>query len=95
MSKCPKCNNAETNKYDEVKRLTRNKYGEKEWIHVKRYKCKNCNFVYRDLPHNVLRFKHYSKDIIEGVINGWITPETVGFEDYPCEETMKRWLKEH
>ena len=26
-------------------------------------------------------------------MNGYITPETFGYEDYPCEETMKRWIK--
>ena len=29
--------------------------------------------------------------IIDGVIEGLITCDTVGFEDYPCELTMIRW----
>ena len=35
-----------------------------------------------------------NKDIIEGVQNGIITSESLGFEDYPCEETMKRWINQ-
>ena len=30
-------------------------------------------------------------NIIIGVIEGLITCETFGFEDYPCEMTMIRW----
>ena len=29
----------------------------------------------------------------EGVLNGTITPETIDYEDYPCELTMKRWTR--
>ena len=29
-----------------------------------------------------------------GVIEGLITPETLGYEDYPCEMTMHRWMNE-
>ena len=30
-------------------------------------------------------------EIIAGVIEGLITCETFGYEDYPCEMTMIRW----
>ena len=46
------------------------------------------------MPKNILPFKHYEKDIIEGVTEGWITSDTLGYEDYPCEMTMKRWREE-
>ena len=32
-------------------------------------------------------------DIITGVLNGSITPDTQAFQDYPCEKTMERWQK--
>ena len=38
--------------------------------------------------------KEYESEIIIGVIEGLITPETLGYEDYPCEMTMNRWLSE-
>lgn len=36
-------------------------------------------------------YKQYESEIIDGVIEGLITCDTVGFEDYPCELTMIRW----
>lgn len=39
-------------------------------------------------------FKHYEADIIDGVVEGLIGPDTLGYEDFPCEETMKRWKKQ-
>jgi hypothetical protein len=33
----------------------------------------------------------YESEIIIGVLEGLITCETLGYEDYPCEATMRRW----
>ena len=38
--------------------------------------------------------KHYEAEVIIGVLDGLITCETLGFEDYPCEATMVRWLSQ-
>ena len=32
---------------------------------------------------------------MQGVIEGYITPETLGYEDYPYEATMNRWSCAH
>ena len=93
MHKCPKCNSNNLKRYDKIKRLIKSVGGEKQWIDVYRYKCEVCNSVHRQLPDIVIPFKHYDSEIIQGVMNGYITPETFGYEDYPCEETMKRWIK--
>lgn len=37
------------------------------------------------------QYKQYESEIIAGVIEGLITCETFGYEDYPCEMTMIRW----
>ena len=47
----------------------------------------------RELIDCVCPFKQYSLDVIDGVLKGFITPSTYGFEDYPCELTMLRWTK--
>lgn len=36
-------------------------------------------------------YKQYEAEVIIGVLEGFITCETIGFEDYPCEMTMVRW----
>lgn len=43
----------------------------------------------------VFPYKQYEAELISGVVEGLITAETLGFEDYPCESTMKRWLDEY
>lgn len=91
-TKCGKCG-SEMKHYDWVKRLVRRKGGEKEFIKIERMRCKNCGHVKRILPEDVKKFKQYEADIINGVKAGYITPDTFGFEDYPCEMTMERWKK--
>lgn len=39
-------------------------------------------------------YKQYEAEVIFGVLEGLITCETLGFEDYPCEMTMLRWLSQ-
>lgn len=77
--------------YDRVSRLLKTKGGKVKRIKIKRYKCSNCNAVHRKLPSYILPHKHYEKEIVQGVLDGYITSETLGYEDYPCETTMKRW----
>ena len=79
--------------YDWVQRMVKRKGNAKEYVEVERKRCKVCRSVRRVLPNDICSYKHYEKDVIDGVINGYITPETLGFEDYPCEMTMKRWKK--
>jgi hypothetical protein len=71
----------------------RGKNHSKELVSIERYKCPKCKKIHRNLPDNLYPFKHYESDIIDGVREGLISPETLGFEDFPCEETMKRWKK--
>lgn len=42
-------------------------------------------------PRFIYPYKQYESEIITGVIEGLITCETFGYEDYPCEMTMIRW----
>lgn len=35
--------------------------------------------------------KHYCTEVIQKVVDGELTPESLETEDYPCEKTMERW----
>lgn len=58
---------------------------------IRRLRCRECGMVHRELPEFIFPYKQYEAEIIIGVIEGFITCETLGFEDYPCEMTMIRW----
>ena len=90
QSTCPKCG-GQLKYYDHVQRLIRTKYGNKKWVSIRRLRCRNCHSVHRELPDFIFPYKQYEADIIVGVLEGFITHSTLGFEDYPCDMTMIRW----
>lgn len=87
---CPNCGGT-LKLYDRVYRLVRTKGGMAEYAKVRRWKCLGCNSVHREIPNDIYPYKQYESEIIKGVLDGLITSNTIGFEDYPCEMTMKRW----
>lgn len=87
---CPTCGK-QMKHYDRVKRIVRTKNGTARWITIERWRCSKCGNVHREIPHDIFPYKHYEAEVIKGVLEGLITPDTLGFEDYPCETTMKRW----
>ena len=91
-SNCPTCGGA-LKYYDKVKRIVRTKGGGSWRVKVKRFKCTTCNTIQRYLPDYIFPYKHYEADIIEGFLSGAITSDTLGYEDYPCEMTIKRWTR--
>lgn len=90
---CPICG-SELKYYDKTYRSVRTKNGIKQKIIIRRLKCIDCNVIHRELPHFIFPYKHYESEIIIGVVDGLINCHTLGFEDYPCEKTMLRWIKE-
>ncbi len=92
VSNCPECGGT-LKYYDNVRRIVRTKGGAKWYIKVKRFKCADCHHLHRVLPDVIYPYKHYEAEIIDGVLSGTITPDTLGFEDYPCEMTIKRWTR--
>ena len=90
-STCPKCGGTLIY-YDSVKRIVRTKKRNTRKIIIRRMKCSDCGMLHRELPDFILPYKQYESDIIFGVVEGLITPNTLGFEDYPCEITMLRWI---
>lgn len=77
--------------YDTVSRIIRTKERNTNYIKVQRFKCPECGSIHRNLPDYIYPYKQYEAEIIDGVIEGLITCNTIGFEDYPCEMTMYRW----
>lgn len=89
--RCEKCG-GEMKYRDRVKRYVRTAFGKRYVIFVPRYTCPRCGTVRREIPEMLLPYRHYEKRIIFGVVDGTITVCSDGFEDYPCEMTMKRWM---
>ena len=88
---CPICG-CELDYYSRIKRIMRSKRGKTEFIYIRRMRCRGCLAIHRELPENLLPYKHYESEVIFGVIEGLITVNTLGFEDYPSEITMRRWV---
>lgn len=93
-STCKFCGGC-TKTYDRVKRILKGPRGAVTWVYIYRDKCEVCGRIGRVLTDEMLPYKHYSKDIIEGVVEGLITEQTYGFEDCPCEMTMLRWREKY
>lgn len=92
-SACPNCGGG-LKYYDSVFRIIRTKGRVSDRIRIRRLRCSDCGGVHRELPDSVCPYKQYEAEVIRGVLNGLITSDTYGFEDYPCESTMVRWLRE-
>lgn len=92
-STCPSCG-GQLKHYDTVGRVVRTKGGRMERIKIRRFRCAQCGAFHRQIPNGLLPFKQYEAEVVYGVLEGLITPDTIGFEDYPCEMTMLRWLSQ-
>ena len=91
---CPGCG-ADLKQIGNVKRIVRTKGGEIHWIKLRLLVCSKCRKTHRELPDYLIPYKHYESKIIKGVLDGTITFYDLGYEDYPCEMTMKRWIYDH
>jgi hypothetical protein len=87
---CPKCGGG-LRYYDTIRRIVRGKGRVSERVKMRRLRCSRCRVLHRELTDRVLPYKQYEAEIIKGVLEGYITSDTIGFEDYPCEMTMARW----
>lgn len=91
ISTCPTCG-GKLKPYDKVLRIVRTKERKTVHIQLRRLQCSECGHIHREIPHFIYPYKQYEKAVIQGVLEGYITGETLGYEDYPCEMTMRRWL---
>lgn len=90
VSVCPKCG-GELKYYGMVPRIIRTKNRATFWVKIRRLRCCKCGSYHREIPELIFPYKQYEAEVIIGVLEGLITCETLGFEDYPCELTMLRW----
>ena len=87
---CPECKSGL--KYrDKVLRIQRYRDSEPKWFAINRLKCTNesCGRIHRQLPDEMVKFKHYSAEDIEDVIDEVVDENDVQVN--PCEETIKHW----
>lgn len=89
-TRCPHCG-GELRYYDKVRRIIRTKKGLKDCIFLRRLKCVNCKSIHREINNCIFPYKHYESEIILGVLEGLINSDTIGFENNPSEQTIKRW----
>jgi len=87
---CPNCG-GRLKYYDTIQRIVRTQGRNSKWIEVRRLKCIECLYLHRELPEYIYPYKQYEAEVITGVLEGLITTDTFGYEDYPCEATMIRW----
>jgi hypothetical protein len=87
---CQNCG-SKLKRYDKVSRIVRTKGGKTSWIEIERFRCPVCGQIHRELPDYIFPYKQYEAEVIRDVLEGFITCETYGYEDYPCEMTMIRW----
>lgn len=88
---CPDCG-GKLKYYDKVPRIVRTKGGVTRRVDVRRLRCSKCGALHRELPCFIFPYKHYEAELIVGVIEGLITQDTLGYEDYPCSATMATWI---
>lgn len=90
VSTCPVCGGP-LKHYDNVQRIVRTKGRKSKQIEIRRLRCLKCGALHRELPNSIYPYKQYEVEVIRGVLEGFITSDTLGYEDYPCEVTMIRW----
>ena len=90
ISYCPVCME-ELSYRDSCKRILLQKGHERHVCIIRRMKCSQCGTLHRELPDFLVPYKHYTAEIISGVLDGQVTPDDEDSMDYPCEMSMQRW----
>lgn len=93
-SVCPVCG-GKLKYYDQVPRIVRTKNRLTMYFRMRRLKCTSCERVHREIPGFIYPYKQYDLEVMKGVLEGFITPDTIGYEDYPCEATMLIWRSQN
>lgn len=89
---CPSCGGRLCYR-DCRKRIMRHEGGGKDWLLIRRFRCKKCHHYHNELPDCVLPYKHYETEVISGVLDGIVTADDADSENYPSLTTMQRWLQ--
>ena len=65
--------------------------GKRHWTRIRQMFCSDCHRYHNENPPWLCAYKHYEVEVIEGVVDGVLTDETLENIDHPCEQTRKRW----
>lgn len=87
---CPDCGTVLKHR-DYKFRIMKTEGGRKQFIQIERLKCKRCERLHNALPDFLVPYKHYTTEIISGVLDDVVSTDDLDAEDYPCDETMERW----
>lgn len=87
---CPICGSMLVYR-DSCLRHMKHEGGERTNYLIRRLKCSHCRKLHRELPDCFVPHKHYSAEVISGILEGILSPEDADSEDYPCEMTIHRW----
>lgn len=90
---CPGCG-GDLKYYDTVRRVSRSKHRKTSRLYIRRMRCKGCQSLHKELPDSIFPYKQYEAEMILGVLEGYITSDTLGYEIYPHEITMLRWTSQ-
>ena len=82
-SACPRCG-GRLKYYDSVPRLVRTKGRQTSRVPMRRLRCSGCRGNPPGNWASVLPLQAVRAEVIFGVLEGLITCETLGFEDYPA-----------
>lgn len=78
--------------YDSRKRIRRYENGSFDYIRVRRLYCSSCKKYHTELPDELIPYKHYRADIIEGVLEDIIHDSDPDSDKYPSTSTMDKWI---
>ena len=60
-------------------------------LRIRRLYCPCCHVLHNELPDCLSPYKQYATEVIEGALEGIVTPFDTESEDYPSTDSIKRW----
>ncbi|MCD8300900.1 MAG: DUF6431 domain-containing protein [Clostridiales bacterium] len=88
--RCPFCG-GELILRDHCTRTSLELGGDATQYYIRRMKCSTCGAIHRELPDSIVPYKHYSAEVIGGVVDGSVSEAVLDEVSYPCETTVNRW----
>lgn len=83
---CPDCG-GQLKVRDSKRRIVKDETGEQYIFMLRRLYCSQCKKLHTEMPDFMEKFKHYSKNVIESVLNGECDFCTAD------DSTIRRWKK--
>ena len=87
---CPICG-CRLKHYDYRSRNMKLEGGSVKIIKIRRLYCPSCDILHNELPDCLSPYKQYATEVIEGALEGIVTPFDEESEDYPSTDSIKRW----